>query len=72
MSKVLPQRTQEEQNPKGSPDHAKLYTVKQGDTLQKISTYAYGTPVGGARIADANGLGDPTAAAPRSQACRPS
>ncbi|MFO0750796.1 MAG: LysM peptidoglycan-binding domain-containing protein [Myxococcota bacterium] len=59
LKQVLPQRTQEEQNPKGSPDHAKLYTVKQGDTLQKISTYAYGTPVEWRRIADANGLDDP-------------
>lgn len=42
-----------------SPDHAKLHTVKRGDTLQSISFKEYDTPGEWRRIADANGIDDP-------------
>jgi hypothetical protein len=42
-----------------SPDHAKLYTVKRGDTLQSISNSEYDDPHEWRRIADLNGLSDP-------------
>ncbi len=42
-----------------SPDHARLYTVRRGDTLPLISEYAYDTPSEWRRIADFNHLDDP-------------
>ncbi|MBL8788261.1 MAG: LysM peptidoglycan-binding domain-containing protein [Deltaproteobacteria bacterium] len=45
--------------PKESPDHAKIYTVKRGDTLQGISRFAYDDPREWRRIANANGILDP-------------
>ena len=45
--------------PKQSPDHAKLYTVRRGDTLQGIATVEYDDPREWRRIADTNGIDDP-------------
>ncbi len=42
-----------------SPDHAKLHTVKRGDTLQQIANREYENPAEWRRIADANGIDDP-------------
>ena len=45
--------------PKESPDHARIYTVKRGDTLQGIAQFAYDTPTEWRRIANHNKLDDP-------------
>lgn len=45
--------------PKESPDHAKLYRVKRGDTLQQIAWREYRDPRQWRRIADTNRLDDP-------------
>lgn len=50
---------EEMQDPKESPDHAKLYTVKRGDTLQAIATAEYEDPREWRRIAKTNGVDDP-------------
>jgi len=42
-----------------SPDHAKLHTVKRGDTLQNIAFREYDNANEWRRIADANGIDDP-------------
>lgn len=44
---------------KESPDHAKLYTVKSGDTLQGIAMAEYENPGEWRRIANTNNLDDP-------------
>lgn len=45
--------------PKESPDHAKLYTVKRGDTLPGIAAREYHNPGEWRRIANTNKLDDP-------------
>lgn len=45
--------------PKASPDHAKLYTVRKGDTLQGIAMAEYDDPREWRRIAKTNNLNDP-------------
>jgi len=45
--------------PKSSPDHARIYTVKRGDTMQGISRFAYDTPTEWRRIAASNRIDDP-------------
>lgn len=45
--------------PKGSPDHARIYTVKRGDTMQSIARMAYDTPTEWRRIAAHNKIDDP-------------
>jgi hypothetical protein len=50
--------------PKESPDHARIYTVKRGDTLQGISQFAYDTPAEWRRIATSNNIDDPTGLRP--------
>lgn len=45
--------------PKESPDHAKLYTVRRGDTLQGIATAEYDNPGEWRRIAELNNIDDP-------------
>jgi len=42
-----------------SPDHAKLHTVKRGDTLQSIAYKEYDSAAEWRRIADSNGIEDP-------------
>jgi nucleoid-associated protein YgaU len=49
---------------KNSPDHAKVYTVQRGDTLQSISFREYDDPAEWRRIADANSVDDPMALEP--------
>jgi len=44
---------------KQSPDHAKIYTVRRGDTLQSIAFREYENPSEWRRIADLNGIDDP-------------
>lgn len=55
--KTKPQESKE--TPKQSPDHAKLYTVKKGDTLQGIAMAEYEDPREWRRIAKTNNLDDP-------------
>jgi len=55
--KTKPQEAKE--TPKQSPDHAKLYTVKKGDTLQGIAMAEYDDPREWRRIAKSNNLIDP-------------
>ena len=47
-----------------SPDHAKLYTVIRGDTLQSIAMSSYDDPREWRRIADLNGITDPMSLKP--------
>jgi len=49
---------------KESPDHAKLYTVRRGDTLQGIAMAEYHDPKEWRRIADSNGITDPMSLTP--------
>ena len=42
-----------------SPDHAKVVTVKRGDTLQQVAFREYDDPAEWRRIAEANGIDDP-------------
>ena len=45
--------------PNNSPDHARIYNVRRGDTLPLISQHAYDTPGEWRRIADYNSIEDP-------------
>lgn len=45
-------------NSNSSWDKYKIYTVKRGDTLRKISTYFYGTPDNSNLIKNSNNIGD--------------
>jgi LysM repeat protein len=56
LTQANPPANQEE---KGSPDHAKLYTIRRGDTLQGIANAEYNNPGEWRRIADLNGITDP-------------
>ena len=49
---------------KQSPDHAKLYTVRRGDTLQGIAMNEYDDPREWRRIADSNSISDPMSVLP--------
>lgn len=46
-------------NRNNSPDHARIYTVRRGDTLPLIAQHAYDTPAEWRRIASYNDLDDP-------------
>jgi len=59
LEQISPQKEQGEVRPKRSPDHAKLYTVKKGDTLQAIAMAEYDNPKEWRRIAKTNNLNDP-------------
>ena len=50
---------QDEENQKNSPDHAKMVTVRRGDTLAAIAYAEYDNSAEWRRIADANGIDDP-------------
>jgi LysM repeat protein len=52
---------------KASPDFAKVYIVRRGDTLQHISQQEYGTPGEWRRIAESNAIDDPLRLAPGSR-----
>lgn len=55
----LPPEEQEVTKTPKSPDHAKLVTVKRGDTLADIAFVEYHNPAEWRRIADVNGIDDP-------------
>ena len=55
---------QESKDGKKSPDHAKVYTVRRGDTLQGIAAVEYDDHREWRRIATANGLADPMGLSP--------
>ncbi len=59
LEQILPKPEEMKNNPKESPDHAKLYTVKKGDTLQGIAQAEYEDPGEWRRIAKTNGIDDP-------------
>jgi hypothetical protein len=64
LKQAAPVETQLDENPKQSPDHAKLYTIKRGDTLQAIAHAEYDDPREWRRIADTNGIDDPMSLRP--------
>jgi len=51
---------QEKTNPRASPDHAKIRAILRGDTLQSIAFEEYDDAAEWRRIADANGIDDPS------------
>ena len=55
---------QQQQEGFESPDHAKLVTVKRGETLADIAWEEYDNPAEWRRIADANGIDDPMSLTP--------
>lgn len=55
---------QQEEHPLQSPDHAKVRTVRRGDTLQGLAAAEYDDHREWRRIAAANGLSDPMALEP--------
>jgi hypothetical protein len=57
----------ENQAAKQSPDHAKVYTVKRGDTLQAIAFAEYDDARQWRRIAETNDLDDPMSLRPGSK-----
>lgn len=59
LEQVFPQKDENAVRPKESPDHAKLYTVKKGDTLQGIAMKEYDDAREWRRIAKTNNLNDP-------------
>ncbi|MFO0749648.1 MAG: LysM peptidoglycan-binding domain-containing protein [Myxococcota bacterium] len=64
MVQQLPPDAEEGMRKKESPDHAKLYTVKRGDTLQAIANAEYEDPREWRRIAKTNNIDDPMALRP--------
>ncbi|HEX4384363.1 MAG TPA: hypothetical protein VH083_15485 [Myxococcales bacterium] len=52
-------KEQLEKNPRNSPDHTKLRTLKVGETLALLAHEEYDDPAEWRRIADANGINDP-------------
>lgn len=59
LTQCMTAEEEREARPKASPDHAKLYTVRRGDTLQGIATYEYDDPREWRRIAESNKITDP-------------
>ena len=64
MEQKLPPKAEEMRRGKQSPDHAKLYTVKRGDTLQSIANAEYDDPREWRRVAKTNNIDDPMALRP--------
>jgi len=64
MEQKLPAKAEEMRRGKQSPDHAKLYTVKRGDTLQAIANAEYDDPGEWRRVAKTNNIDDPMALRP--------
>lgn len=60
----LTAKEQQEAKQKNSPDHAKLVTVRRGQSLSDIAADEYDNPAEWRRIADANQIDDPMALAP--------
>jgi hypothetical protein len=69
---VEPKRQSSDGRTRGeSPDHARLYTIRRGDTLAMISQHAYDTPGEWRRIADYNNIEDPLRLEPGSRLLLP-
>lgn len=64
LEQVAPRKDEFNARQKQSPDHAKLYTVKKGDTLQGIAMAEYDDPREWRRIAKTNKLDDPLSLRP--------
>lgn len=64
LEQKLPPEGEEIRRGKESPDHAKLYTVKRGDTLQAIANAEYGDPAEWRRVAKTNNIDDPMSLRP--------
>lgn len=64
MEQALTKDEEARMNPKQSPDHAKLYTVRRGDTLQGIAMREYDDPGEWRRIAKTNNIDDPMSLKP--------
>ena len=60
----LTPQEQAEEDSKKSPDHAKMVTVRRGDTLSAIAHVEYNDSGEWRRIADANGIDDPMSLRP--------
>ncbi len=52
------------EDPTRSADHAKLYTVRRGDSLSRLAAAEYGDPSRWRAIAEANGIDNPRALEP--------
>lgn len=64
LKQAMPVEQQIKERQKNSPDHAKLYTVKRGDTLQGIAHQEYEDPREWRRIAETNEIDDPMGVEP--------
>lgn len=64
VSLTLQQAAPGNPDQKNSPDHAKLYTVRRGDTLQGIAAMEYDDPREWRRIAETNDIDDPMSLKP--------
>ncbi len=64
LTEVNPIKDQQKKESKESPDHAKIYTVRRGDTLQSIALAEYEDPREWRRIASSNGIDDPMSVKP--------
>lgn len=59
LRETLESEAQEQARPKESPDHAKIRSVRRGETLQSIAEQEYDNAGEWRRIADANHVDDP-------------
>ncbi|MBH24619.1 MAG: hypothetical protein CMH57_09240 [Myxococcales bacterium] len=59
MIEYDPTEAQQSRTPTHSPDHAKVRTVRRGETLHSIAYSEYDDPGEWRRIADMNGIDDP-------------
>ena len=59
MSAGNPTRNDKDPDPKGSPDYAKLHTLRRGETLHAIAESEYEDAGEWRRIADYNGIDNP-------------
>ena len=64
LTQCFPTADQQTNNPKQSPDHAKIHVVRRGDTLQGIAMAEYDDPRQWRRIADTNHIFDPMVLVP--------
>ena len=64
LEQALEKDKEIEKRDKKSPDHAKLYTVRRGDTLQGIAMKEYDNPGEWRRIAETNQIDDPMVLVP--------
>lgn len=64
MEQAFTKKEEHSGTPKQSPDHAKLYTVRRGDTLQGIAMQEYEDPREWRRIAKTNNIDDPMSLKP--------